>query len=301
MWSLFSDFARRPHQTYTVVVMEADGVEESRQYAVRPIRMAWWWAGSIAVAMALATALVAFTPIRTLIPGYGTEQMRQQARLNTLRVTALQDSVRIQKKYIQRMQDLLTGRVRPDEGTPTASRSRPPTTAAPPEEERPPARPPAEGSEDHVQPALATPRFPARAQGSRTMDGGGLASLLLPAAPPVENGFPTRGFDARSGHYAVDIAIAEGALVHSIGDGYIVMADWTQDGGYTIAVQHADGYLSVYKHNKRLLKRVGERVRTNEAIAVSGNTGEITTGPHLHFELWHHGLAQDPRSYIVGW
>jgi murein DD-endopeptidase MepM/ murein hydrolase activator NlpD len=117
----------------------------------------------------------------------------------------------------------------------------------------------------------------------------------------VESGFPTRDFDARDGHYGVDIAVSEGAFVRSIGEGYVVMADWTQDGGYTVAVQHGNGYLSVYKHNKRLLKQVGDRVKARDALAVSGNSGEMTTGPHLHFELWRHGLAQDPRSYIAGW
>ena len=126
-----------------------------------------------------------------------------------------------------------------------------------------------------------------------------LASLQLPALPPV-GGVLTRGFDARTGHYAVDIAVEEGTLVRAVGDGYVIFADWTQKGGYAIAVQHADGYVSVYKHNQRLLKRVGDRVRSREAVAVSGNSREFTTGPHLHFELWNNGLAQDPRSYLAG-
>ena len=78
------------------------------------------------------------------------------------------------------------------------------------------------------------------------------------------------------------------------------MADRTQEGGWAIAVQHAGGYLSLYKHNRRLLKQVGERVEAREVIAESGNSGEITTGPHLHVELWHDGLAQDPAAYFIG-
>lgn len=89
-------------------------------------------------------------------------------------------------------------------------------------------------------------------------------------------------------------------MVRSIGDGYVVLSDWTHEGGFTIAVQHAEGYVSVYKHNQRLLKRVGDRVRAREAVAMSGNSGEISTGPHLHFELWLDGLAQDPVYYLVG-
>ena len=81
----------------------------------------------------------------------------------------------------------------------------------------------------------------------------------------------------------------------------MIFADWTHEGGYTVTVQHADGYLTVFKHNQRLLKRVGDRVRAREAVAMSGNSGEITTGPHLHFELWHNGLAQDPSFYFIGY
>ena len=81
--------------------------------------------------------------------------------------------------------------------------------------------------------------------------------------------------------------------------GYVILSDWTHEGGYAIAVQHSDGYVTVYKHAKQLLKRIGDRVRNREAIAISGNSGEITTGPHLHLEIWHNGLAQDPRYYFV--
>jgi murein DD-endopeptidase MepM/ murein hydrolase activator NlpD len=301
MWSLFAHFARRSRQTFTVVVMETDSVEETQQYTVRPRNIAWWWGGSLALVALCTALLIAFTPLRTLIPGYSAETMRQQARLNTLRVAALRDSVEVQDRYIGRLQDLLTGRVQPDVSEPPSSGTAPVQASPPPAEGTPPRETTSSNWQDHNQPAFSPAGFATRVGPASAPQSGGLPTLMLPAPPPVENGFPTRGFDARSGHYAIDIAIPEGALVHAIGDGYVVVADWTQDGGYTVAVQHADGYLSVYKHSKRLLKRVGDRVRANEAIALSGNTGEITTGPHLHFELWHHGLAQDPRSYIAGW
>ena len=126
-----------------------------------------------------------------------------------------------------------------------------------------------------------------------------LSGLRFPVLPPV-TGIVTREFDARTGHYAMDIAVNEGSVVRAIGDGYVILADWTHDGGQIIAVQHADGFVSVYKHNSRLLKRLGDRVHDREAVSLSGNSGEITTGPHLHFELWQNGLAQDPNYYVIG-
>lgn len=302
MWSFLSDLAQKPNATYTVILMEADGVDQTRQHALQPRRLAALWGGTLLGTAVLVTLMIAFTPLRTLIPGYGTEEVQRSARLSALRVAALQDSIEMQRRYIERVQDLMTGRV--DEATPEAESVDPPADPAPSpsQEDEAAAAAASEDWEDHQQPAFAPSSFPAgRTQVVAASGSGALPSLPLPLAPPVEDGFPTRGFDARAGHYAVDIAVSEGAYVHAVGDGYVVVSDWTQDGGYSIAVQHADGYLSVYKHNKRLLKRVGDRVRVREAIAVSGNTGEVTTGPHVHFELWHNGLAQDPRPYVAGW
>jgi len=303
MWSFLRDFFRNPSSTHTVVLLEEEDIDH-RQHDVQPSRVAGLWGVSLFAAVLLTAMLLAFSPLRQMIPGYGTEALRQSARMSYLRVQALQDSLAIQRHYVDRLQQLMTGRV-----DSAANREAGPPVRRP-QQEAADDMPAPQGSgpenwEDHRQPAVSVSNFPA----SRTSSGGGrtanrtsaLPPLPLPASPPIESGFPTRGFNARTGHYAVDIAVSEGEFVHSVGDGYVVLADWTQDGGYTIAIQHADGYLSVYKHNKRLLKRVGDRVRTRESIAVTGNTGELTTGPHLHFELWRNGLAQDPLPYIAGW
>lgn len=129
---------------------------------------------------------------------------------------------------------------------------------------------------------------------------GKLESLQFPLLPPVQ-GLITQGVNHDEGHFAIDIATKIGSMVRSIGDGHIIFSDWTYEGGHTIAVQHADGYVSVYKHNQRLLKRVGDRIQDRESIAVTGDSGEYTSGPHLHFELWKNGLAQNPFNYLLGY
>lgn len=303
MWSFLRDFFRHPSATHTVVLLEEEDIDH-RQHEVQPSKVAGLWGISVFAAVLLTASLLAFSPLRQLIPGYGTEALRQSARMSYLRVQALQDSLSVQRHYVERLQQLMTGRVDSvagrEAGPPAAPRNSEAADQVPA-----PRSSTSDNWDDHRQPAVSVSRFPASGTAGRGEAASARASALpplpLPAAPPVESGFPTRGFNARTGHYAVDIAVSEGEFVQSVGDGYVVLADWTQDGGYTIAVQHADGYLSVYKHNKRLLKRVGDRVRTRESIAVTGNTGEITTGPHLHFELWRNGLAQDPVPYIAGW
>ncbi|MEM1126517.1 MAG: M23 family metallopeptidase [Bacteroidota bacterium] len=295
MRAFLREFTRRHDGAYTVVVMEDDGLTQPRQYTVEPQRLVWLAAGTAVGVMVVTICLVAFTPLRTWIPGHGDEVLRQTAQANAIRIAALQDSLQVQQDYLERMRSLIIGDVN-DEATTS--------TSAVPQDEGPPNPPlPIDPSTtvdgtpvlDTGAPLLSGEILPSLADRG---DGRYLPGLRLPTSPPV-TGLVTRGFDARSGHFAIDIAVQEGTLVRSVGDGYVIFADWTHEGGHSIFVQHAGGFVSVYKHNEQLLKRIGDRVREREAVAVSGNSGEITTGPHLHFELWRHGLAQDPAAYLT--
>lgn len=299
LFSFLSEFTRNTDGSYTVIVMDDAQMEQPRQYDVRPRDMAVLATGVFSVALLVVAALFALTPIKELIPGYGSAELRRSARLTNLRLVALEDSLETQQQYLAQLRHLLTGEIDSAfvQSVTTADTSPDVAQDVRPQD----ANQTTEDWADHEQPTLSVLSVSSPAM--RPVEAGAgsryLSSLQLPALPPV-SGFPTRGFDARSGHFAVDIAVDEGTIVRSIGDGYVIVADWTQDGGYALAVQHADGFVSVYKHNRRLLKRVGDRVGNREAVAESGNTGEITTGPHLHVELWHNGLAQDPQYYLVG-
>lgn len=300
MWSFFADLFRNPDATHTVVVINSDEVGTGRRYRLQPKWMAAIWGGSLLTVGIVVVGLFFLTPLRTLVPGYGTKEIQNRAQLNAMRVQALQDSVQTQRRYIDRLRRLITGGVDTMRGASATRAESVPTDVDRPTagRERSSADTPPEDA--HTQPALSPSTF-LSAGVAQTGPSGGAPVLSFPVDPPVPSGFPTRGFDAQTGHYGVDIAVSEGTYVRAVGSGFVVMADWTRDGGYSVAVQHAGGYLSVYKHNQRLLKQRGDRVRAQEPLAVSGNTGEMTTGPHLHFELWRNGLAQDPQSYVAGW
>lgn len=105
-------------------------------------------------------------------------------------------------------------------------------------------------------------------------------------------------FDLSEEHYGIDIVAKSDEPVKSIADGSVIMADWTQDSGYVIAIQHRNNLISVYKHNAALLKKVGTFVSAGEIIAIIGNTGELTTGPHLHFEIWYNGTPVNPEDFV---
>ncbi len=296
MVSFLKEFTRNADRPRTIIVMDGDQMAEPRRYDILPKRLLWA-AGAVAAAVALlVVGLVAVTPVRKILPGYGSVALRQDARLNAVRLASLQDSLRAQTEYMARLQRYFAG----DFDPPDSAIIDPASSAAWVDEDELPPPDASDDWGDHAQPALPVVQMTSSREAAPGAADAYVASLRMPVQPPVM-GYITRGFNARTGHFAVDVAVQEGSVVRSIGDGYVILADWTQDGGDAIAVQHADGYVSIYKHNQRLLKRVGDKVRDREAIAVSGNTGEATSGPHLHFELWQNGLAQDPRFFTIGW
>ncbi|NNE70282.1 MAG: M23 family metallopeptidase [Rhodothermales bacterium] len=295
MFSFLGDFIRSAGQAVDVILLDEDGLDAPRRYRVRPGQVLGLTTGISLVVGLLLLLFVVATPVRGLFPGLATEEMKNEARLNSLRLSALEDSLSAQEAYLTHIRDLMMGRVEPGQDAPALDN---PDTGGLVAAEGDPV---SADWEDHQQPAIALGSLPIESGLVLPAAAGPQAALgapRFPVLPPIE-GLATRGFDPRIGHYALDIAANEGTVVRSISAGYVVMADWTHDGGYTIAVQHAGGYLSVYKHNERLLKRAGDRVASREPISMSGNTGEITTGPHLHFELWRDGLAQDPSAYLL--
>ena len=108
----------------------------------------------------------------------------------------------------------------------------------------------------------------------------------------------TQAFNYNENHFAIDIAVDTGTPIKAVSDGRVVLAEWTMETGYVIILDHGDMLLSVYKHNSSLLKTQNELVTAGEAIALSGNQGTLTTGPHLHLELWKNGAPIDPKQFF---
>ena len=112
-------------------------------------------------------------------------------------------------------------------------------------------------------------------------------------------GFISDHYDVKKGHYGVDIVAKTNEPVKCIADGTVILASWTQDAGYVIAIQHRGNLISVFKHNAELLKKVGSFVNAGEIISIVGNSGEMTDGPHLHFELWYNGNSLNPEEFVT--
>jgi murein DD-endopeptidase MepM/ murein hydrolase activator NlpD len=112
-------------------------------------------------------------------------------------------------------------------------------------------------------------------------------------------GFVSDQYDVKKGHPGVDVVAKVNEPIKCIADGTVVFSSWTQDSGYVIMVQHRGNLISAYKHNAQLLKKVGTFVNGGEIISIVGNSGELTNGPHLHFELWYNGNSLNPEEFVT--
>jgi murein DD-endopeptidase MepM/ murein hydrolase activator NlpD len=113
------------------------------------------------------------------------------------------------------------------------------------------------------------------------------------------SGLVSAPYNMSDAHFGVDIVAKKNEPVKCVADGTVIMASWTQDSGYVIAVQHRNDLISVYKHNAELLKKVGNFVNAGDIISIIGNTGDLTDGPHLHFELWYNGNSVNPEEFVT--
>jgi murein DD-endopeptidase MepM/ murein hydrolase activator NlpD len=113
------------------------------------------------------------------------------------------------------------------------------------------------------------------------------------------SGFVSDHYNAKKGHFGVDVVAKTNEPVKCIADGTVVFSSWTQDFGYVLMIQHSANLISIYKHNAELYKKLGTFVNAGEIISIVGNSGEMTSGPHLHFELWYNGSSLNPEEFVT--
>ena len=263
---------------YRLVVLNEDTFEEKVSFKLS--RMNVFVVGTLS-----AMALIALTilSLREYIPGYASTDLRRQA-VELLEVTdSLSRVIDYNDRYVERIRGVLSGQYAPSE-IEIDSIDLPfvlDTTTI----ELSPIR---EDSLLRAQVALED-RYNLFENNKAAFD----TALFSPLS-----GMITQAFDPEIKHYAMDITAVQDAPVKSIAAGTVVFSEWTSDTGYVIMVQHKNGMLSVYKHNGSLLKNQGDAVLAGEVIAAVGDTGEFSTGPHLHFELWENDRPVNPLNYI---
>jgi murein DD-endopeptidase MepM/ murein hydrolase activator NlpD len=233
----------------------------------------------------LVTVLIAFTPLRELIPGYPNEDMRRTNVLNAIRLDSLEKQLHIRDQYFNNLNALISG------GEPVKYEI------------------PRDSTKSYknikftksVHDSLLRQRIEEEEQFNFSVPTNIKHESSISEMhffPPVK-GIITNGYNAKENHLGIDIVGSPNEVVKATIDGTVIMASWTIETGYIIQIQHQNNVVSVYKHNANLLKKVGSTVKTGDAIAIIGNSGELTTGPHLHFELWYNGKPVNPADYII--
>ena len=226
--------------------------------------------------------LVSYTPLKEFIPGYTSLSIRKEAVRNTFLLDSLSIEFQKQDRFIQSIKSALTGEIDWEENSLLNAKDTSPEVL---------------NSENTLTEADSLLRLEVIQEDKYNVIPNDLSNvkylLYSPAAGPI-----SQKYDADKKHFAVDIVLEENAPVMAVAHGTVIFAEWTAETGHVIIVKHDYGLLSVYKHNSYLEKSQGDLVKAGEVIAKAGNTGEFSTGWHLHFELWINGYSVDPTDFI---
>ena len=228
--------------------------------------------------------IIAYTPVRTLIPGYPDARAKRAAIQNAIRIDSLEMLVSRWELYSENMRRILDGEEPVRMDSLILALSEEGRTDIPDDRIR---------EHDSILRMNVTreEQFHLSLAEGRNLHIEGMHFFC-----PLK-GVISQGYDP-SIHPFIDITAPANSMVYATLDGTVISSGWTDDAGYTIQIQHVNDIISIYKHNQKLLKKVGDKVTAGEPIAIVGNTGTLTTGEHLHFELWYRGEAVDPTKYI---
>lgn len=239
---------------------------------------------AIVMFAAIIFSIIAFTPMRTFIPGYPDARSKRAAIQNAIRIDSLESVIYRWELYSENLRRVVEGEEPLKIDSIINAATDPKTGTIDPEEI---------AKKDSLlrQNVREEEQFDISARTKRDLPIEGMLFF-----PPLK-GVVSQGYDPAI-HPYVDITAAKGSVVKATLDGTVIHAGWSEDTGHTIQLQHEGNIISIYKHNEKLLKKVGDKVTAGSPIALVGNTGDITTGDHLHFELWHNGETVDPTKYI---
>lgn len=234
---------------------------------------------------ALTAALIAFSPLREYIPGYSPPHLSEDLMRLSLKTDQLLEEIQIKDQKLEILEKVLRGEAFDDSTYADTSRS-------------------VLVSEDDLRASKEDSVFRQAIEREGRFD-----VLSETTARPLDliniafyaplKGLISDSFNLQDKHFGIDVLAPENEAIKACLRGTVVFSDWTTETGYSIAIQHENNLISFYKHNSVLLKKTGEQVKAGDVIAIIGNSGEFSSGPHLHFEMWHKGKAIDPEQHIL--
>jgi len=276
-------FTKKLLHKYRLVILNEDTFEE--RFAIKLTRLNVFVIVALSsIFLILATIfLIAFTSLKEYIPGYSSTALKQKATELNYKTDSLQDVINMNEQYYASIKKVLTGDVKMVEFNKDSI-----IDAAKKDAQSADLIP---AKEDSLLRNLVDK------EDKYNIFESSISNSNLVLFPPVE-GTISEVYDVKEKHYAIDIVVAKDTPVKATADGTVIFAEWTAETGYVVIIEHNNDLISVYKHNASLTKQQGELVKAGEVIAMAGNTGEFTTGPHLHFELWNNGYPVNPANFI---
>ncbi len=244
---------------------------------------------AVVILIVLVSLLIAYTGLKEYIPGFPDGNERILMVRNVNRVDSLIQEIEKRDEFFKSIKAVVQGEIPPMEEMESESNTNQNRNVAPISFDK------SKADEDFREKVEKEEKYN--------------LSVLSPSSKIPElnqvyfytplKGFVVKKYIEAENHFGVDIVAKPGETVLSIMKGTVIFSGWTVETGYVLMIQHGNNIISAYKHNSKLLKNTGDKVEAGEAIANVGNSGELTTGPHLHFELWYQGKAVDPEDYIL--
>ncbi|MES2130937.1 MAG: M23 family metallopeptidase [Bacteroidota bacterium] len=282
-WKIFTDQLRNK---YRLVILNDDSFAEKFSLRLSPLGLIILL-GSITIVMTtFVISIVAFTPLREYIPGYGNVNDRKDLLSLSARADSLEKTLDARDWYMENILRVFEGK--------TEGKSPKPAKDSTGKYTNIDIKPSQEDLK--LRNDIETNHVESTSDKVSANKIGAISNYFF--FTPVK-GIVTTSYNIHDQHFGVDIVAKEDELVKATLDGTIIFSGFTADDGYVIQIQHANNLTSIYKHNASVTKKTGDYVRAGEPISVIGNTGESSTGPHLHFEIWYNGFALNPQDYIV--
>lgn len=275
----------RLRSKYRLLLINETSYDERLSVMLSPLNVISMIGLTVFIVAGITILLIVYTPMKEWIPGYPSDQIRKQAYHAANLADSLEVIVNKHRRYNENIKLLLSGEVPPDSFLLDQSDD---VNYADIRFSKSP--------ED----SILRERFEREEQYNIVMNNSEANKKLKESIlffPPMRGEISGR-FDPGIGHLGVDVTGTGDEPIMAALEGTVILASWTSETGYVIQLMHRNNLISVYKHNSILLGKVGDQVTAGQPIAIIGNTGEITTGPHLHFELWYEGQPLDPEDFI---
>ena len=275
--------AKKLLHKYRLVILNEDTFEERLSFKLTRLNVFVLLSFLSIFLIAATTLLIAFTPLREYIPGYSSTALKKKATILSYKTDSLEKVIAVNERYFTSIKQVLQGELSSvdfnrDSIIEAAKLDVSQIDLSATKED-----------------SLLREKVDKEDKYSLFESATSKASFVL--FPPV-TGTITETYNVKDKHYAVDVVVPKDTPIKATADGVVIFAEWTTKTGYVILIEHSHGLISVYKHNASLNKTQGDLVKAGEVIAASGNTGELTTGPHLHFELWSDGYPINPTNFI---